>query len=79
MTTATVSDRKAALESRISAECGKACELTIRAEKEYTFSFDGSDFAAAAKIVKFFGTAADCSIRYDEECDMTCVYVKVRY
>ena len=79
MTTATANERKNGLALRISQECGKACELTIRGEREFTFSFDGSDFAAAAKIVRFFGTAADCSIRYDEECEMTCVYVSVRY
>lgn len=79
MTTATANERIASLEARISTECGKACELTIRAEREFTFSFNGSDFAAAAKIVKFFGTAADCSVRYDEECELTCVYVSVRY
>ncbi|RIQ79060.1 hypothetical protein D0837_17260 [Bordetella avium] len=55
---------------------GRAVELTIRGEKSFTFSFDGRDDSASARLMDFFRSAtAKVTSDYDAECDHTCVYV----
>ena len=60
---------------QVAAVAGRAVELTIRAERAFTFSFEGRDDAAARKITGFFAGHADARAEYDEECDLTCVFV----
>lgn len=59
----------------ISAVAGRAVELTIRGQRNFTFSFEGRDDNASAKLVSFFRKEAKARSEYDEECDLTCVYV----
>ncbi|MGU9992736.1 hypothetical protein D0839_16285 [Bordetella avium] len=54
---------------------GRAVELTIRGEKSFTFSFDGRDDSASARLMDFFRSAGKAASDYDAECDHTCVYV----
>ena len=69
---------KTALESRLAAVCGFAVELTVRGEKEFTLSADGDrDFAQAVAFLTLSGRVAAIERVYDEECDMTCVYLTV--
>lgn len=62
--------------SRIAKVAGRAVELTIRGDRNFTFSFDGRDDAAQNRLVSFFADAAKrVSSDYDAECDHTCIYV----
>lgn len=60
---------------RVSKIAGRAVELTIRGDRKFTFSFEGRDDSAAAKLVAFFRPEAKTTSDYDEECDHTCIYV----
>ncbi len=79
-----MSDRKANLEMTISNLAGVAVELTVRGLKEFTFSFDGHNRAAANRIAQYFGKLASCKIE-EVDCgepgiegnELTCVYVTV--
>lgn len=58
----------AAMEAKLSKVAGAAVELTIRAEKSFTFSFEEVNEAAAAKLAKFFEGQAKVEVEHDEEC-----------
>lgn len=47
---------------------GREIEITFRAERSFTFSFDGIDRVATDKIVAFFKGAAKLEVVEDEEC-----------
>jgi len=60
--------------SQISKIAGHQVEMTIRGDRNFTFSFDAADQAAAQRIVDFFGKDAQCEVAIDDECG-TFVYV----
>lgn len=61
----------------MSAVAGRRVELTIRAERSFTFSYDVIDGTAAKKISEYFKGQAQVAIDEDAECG-TCVYVDIR-
>lgn len=66
------------LQANIQQISGREVEITVRSMTGFTFSFDGQDDEAAARIVKFFeNEAREVSSEFDEECDMTCVYIDI--
>lgn len=66
MTTAT--QDRARLQNHISKIAGVPVEITIRGDRQFTYSFDGVDAAAADKVVRFFGSLAACEVVADDEC-----------
>lgn len=72
----TITTRKANLEQTLSTIAGRAIELTIRGERQFTASFEAFDAAASDRIVKFFGKLATCNVLVDEETG-TYVYINV--
>lgn len=58
----------AAMEAKMSKVAGAAFELTIRAERAFTFSFESVNEEAAAKLAKFFEGQAKVEVEHDEEC-----------
>lgn len=61
----------AAMEAKMSKVAGAAVELTIRAERAFTFSFESVNEEAAAKLAKlakFFEGQAKVEVEHDEEC-----------
>ncbi|AIW01654.1 hypothetical protein vB_Pae_PS9N_00003 [Pseudomonas phage vB_Pae_PS9N] len=59
----------AAMETKMSKVAGVAVELTIRAERAFTFSFEEVNEAAADKLAKFFKEGgAKVEVEHDEEC-----------
>ncbi|AKI28834.1 hypothetical protein PM404_gp45 [Stenotrophomonas phage vB_SmaS-DLP_1] len=58
----------AAMETKMSKVAGAAVELTIRAERAFTFSFESVNEEAAAKLAKFFEGQAKVEVEHDEEC-----------
>ena len=72
-----MNDKKAIAEQNLSNICGTKVEITVRDEREFTFSFDGQNESAVARLRKFFGLQARLEVRYDAECDFTCVYASV--
>lgn len=64
---------KAKMESKLSQIAGTQIEITIRADKSFTFTFDGINKAATQKLVKFF---AGYKISIDEDAELgTCIYI----
>ena len=63
------------MEAKLSKICGFPVELTIRGDKQITLSADGK--RTFAKAVLFFGEVANLETIYDEECDMSCLYLEV--
>jgi len=72
----TTIERKANLENQLSALAGVPVEITIRGERQFTFSFETVDANATAAIVKFFDNQARMTIETDEECG-TFIYATV--
>jgi len=60
----------AAMETKMSKVAGAAVELTIRAERAFTFSFESINKEAATKLAKFFEGQgqAKVEVEHDEEC-----------
>ena len=68
-------ERKQGLEAILQTVAGVAVELTIRAEKAFTISFDGRNDEAVKKIFAYFaGNVKTIESDYDAECDMSCVW-----
>lgn len=64
------------IEQVISKLAGQKAEITIRGDREFTFSFESVNVDGAEKIKVFFGNQAKFEIDHDEECG-TFVYVNV--
>lgn len=64
------------LQSIVSLVAGISIEITIRGEKQFTFSFDGKNEEAISKIKNYFknGFSWGKDSGYDDECDFTCLY-----
>jgi len=54
---------------------GRSMEFTIRGDRNFTFSFEGRDEEAVNKVVEFFAEHAKVSADYEEECDLTCIFI----
>ena len=67
---------KQELESNMSKVTGVPVEITIRGKKSFTFSFVCKNEMAAKKIQKYFAHAT-LEYDYDEECDLTCLYMNL--
>lgn len=66
------------LESMMSKIAGINVELCVRGERSFTFYFYGCNNYAMNAIVKFFSNdAKSVKADYDQDCDMTCVYLEV--
>jgi hypothetical protein len=64
------------LQSIISLVAGITIEITVRGEKQFTFSFEGKNEGAIDKIKGYFknGFSWGAESGYYEECDLTCLY-----
>ena len=69
-------ERKMNMTQTISQIAKRDVEITIRGDREFTFSFDDADHAAANRIKSFFGNTATVEIDVDDELG-TCVYVSI--
>ena len=67
---------KQELESNMTKVAGVLVEITIRGKKSSTFSFEGKNEVAAKKIQKYFAPVT-LEYDYDEECDLTCLYMNL--
>jgi hypothetical protein len=77
--TQSITARQTKLEKAISQVAGVQVEITVIDKKNFSFLFDGDNKEAANKIVKYFSSHAIVdNDGYDEECDCTCIYVKVK-
>ena len=72
MTTAQQS--KTRLQNHISRVAGVPVEITVRADRAFTYSFDGINDDAARRIVGFFGGMVRSEVCADAECG-TFVYI----
>lgn len=72
-----MTSRKQELEAKLSKVAGTEIEITVRGEREFTFSFEGKCEAAVAAVRQFFGGMSHLTESYDEECDFTCIYAAV--
>ena len=73
MATLNIQNRKANLESQISKVVGMPGEITIRGEKEFTFSTEKVSKRAAKKIENFFKSVAKSfQVEHDKECGTFC-------
>lgn len=53
---------------------GRQVEMTIRGDRDFTFSFDCIDSTATQKIVSFFKGSAKVEVETDIECG-TFIYI----
>ena len=67
---------KQELESNMTKVAGVLVEITIRGKKSFTCSFEGKNEVAAKKIQKYFAPVT-LEYDYDEECDLTCLYMNL--
>lgn len=65
---------KQELENNMTKVAGIPVEITIAANKTFTFSFEGKNETAAKKIQQYFAPVS-LEYDYDEECDLTCLYM----
>ena len=67
---------KQELENNMTKVAGIPVEITVRGKRSFTFSFEGKNETAAKKIQQYF---APVSLEYDyeEECDLTCLYMNL--
>lgn len=72
----TTIERKANLESQLSAIAGETVEVTIRGLRQFTFSFESVNQTATNAIVNFFGSQAALTVEADDECG-TFIYAEV--
>ena len=71
----TVTERKTRLESRISEVVGASTEVTIRGDRQFTFSVDHINQDLEFHLVRFFGKSMTVdSVSLDDECG-TFVYM----
>ena len=71
------SQRKSALETKLSNICGVTIEITVRNLTAFTISAEGNVTSAMEKAKAFLmltGALSNWSNEYDEECDFTCSY-----
>ena len=66
---------KTSLEKVFSDLSGCPVELTIRGELEFTISTDGNQVVNLQKVVRWFGSMVKAVCSYDEETDLTCLYI----
>ena len=67
------------LQTMLSKYSGVPVEITIRGEKEFTFSFEGKNETALEKIVNFFKKeAARITYVYDSECNYSAIYLQAK-
>lgn len=69
--------KKQELEYNMTQVAGVPVEITIRGEKSFTFSFEGKNEVAAKKIQEYFYPVV-LDYDYDEECDLTCLYMNIK-
>jgi len=55
---------------------GREVEVTVRGERNFTFSFEIIDKVATRKICEFFKGQAKIEVEEDEECG-TFIYIEV--
>lgn len=67
---------KQELENNMAKVAGVPVEITIRGKKTFTFSFEGKNETAAKKIQEYFAPVTS-EYNYDEECDLTCLYMNL--
>lgn len=76
MTNLTPQQKMQNLANVLSIMFGKRLDITIRGPRNFTFSFEGCDNSAKSKIEKYFKkSAVKVWSIYDNECNLTCVYV----
>ena len=69
-------ERLTNLANMLSIIANREIEITVRGEKEFTFSFDGEDKNAIKLLKRYFkNTWTKWTNDFDLECDMTCCYV----
>lgn len=81
MNNAAINNRIKRLESVLSSVAGKAIEITIRGEKEFTIGFEGTCEAAERRIKMYFKgqvTWTNKTAAYDVECDYTALYMTAK-
>lgn len=67
---------KQELENNMTQVAGVPVEITVRGKKAFTFSFEGKNETAAKKIQQYFAPV-HLEYDYDEECDLTCLYMNL--
>jgi len=71
-----MTDRKSNLEAALKQVVGAPVEITVRGERDFTFSTDRIDQDFEFHLVKFFGAAMTLqSVDIDDECG-TFVYMR---
>ena len=73
-------NRKAALETKLTALLGVPVEITVRGPLAFTLSTEGDARVAMEKAKAFLsasGQATGWQVLYDAECDFTCAYFTV--
>ena len=69
-------ERLTNLANMLSIIANREIEITVRGEKEFTFSFDGEGKNAIKFLKRYFkNTWTKWTNDFDAECDMTCCYV----
>ena len=68
--------KKQELEINMTKVVGFPVEITIRGKRSFTFSFEGKNETAAKKIQQYFAPVL-LEYDYDEECDLTCLYMNL--
>lgn len=68
--------KKQELEINMTKVAGLPIEITVRGKRSFTFSFEGKNEVAAKKIQKYFAPVL-LEYDYDEECDLTCLYMNL--
>lgn len=68
--------KKQELEINMAKVAGLPVEITVRGKRSFTFSFEGKNEIAAKKIQQYFAPVA-LEYDYDEECDLTCLYMNL--
>lgn len=70
------------VEATLSRIAGCPIELTVRGGEgnthEFTLSCEGNKEKELRRAENFFGKLASCEFIYDEECDLSCLYITVR-
>lgn len=64
----TIHLRKLSLEQRFSGIVGRPVELTVRGEREFTFSTETVCDDLPARVAAFFGPLASVTAAHDPEC-----------
>ncbi len=67
---------KQELENNMTKVAAIPVEITVRGKRSFTFSFEGKNEMAAKKIQQYFAPVL-LEYDYDEECDLTCLYMNL--